>query len=162
MRCFTSAAVLLVLAFSATSASAQSVTITPGGSGGANVRTFDAGSSLTLGTTSLSGLSGDLTYRWQPPNAAGTPAGITFSARNGSTFTITASPSVLDGTTFGVRLEVSGENTTSLAVNSASITVRNDNESPTADAGDNQRAERAPQSPLMALAVTIPMAIIRT
>ena len=132
-------AVLLVLAFSATGASAQSVTINPQGSGSANVRTFDAGESLTLTATSISGLSSPFVYAWQTPNAAGTPAGVTFSARNGSTFTITASPSVLNGTTFGIRLEVSGSTSAGPAINSASITIRNHNESPTADAGDNQR-----------------------
>ncbi len=138
MRCFTSAAVLLVLAFSATGASAQTVTINPQGSGGANVRTFDAGTSLTLTAASISGLSSPFVYAWQPPNAAGTPAGVTFSRRDQSTFTITASPSVLNGTTFGIRLEVSGSTSAGPAVNSASITIRNNNQSPTAAVGPNQ------------------------
>ena len=137
MRYFTSAAVLLVLAFSATGASAQSVTINPQGSGGANVRTFDAGGSLTLTAASISGLSSPFTYRWQPPNAAGTPAGVTFSRRDQSTFTITASPSVAT-VTFGVRLEVSGSTSAGPAINSASITIRNNNQSPIAAVGPNQ------------------------
>ena len=137
MRCFTSAAVLLVLAFSATGASAQSVTINPQGSGGANVRTFDAGGSLTLTAASISGLSSPFTYAWQHPNAAGTPAGVTFSRRDQSTFTITASPSVAT-VTFGVRLEVSGSTSAGPAINSASITIRNNNQSPTAAVGPNQ------------------------
>ncbi len=133
---------LLSLMISGTAASAQSVTITPSGSGSANVRTFDAGESLTLTAASISGIASPFAYRWQPPNAAGTPAGVTFSARDGSTFTITASPSVLDGTTFGVRLEVSGSTSAGPAINSASVTVRNHNQSPTADAGDNQRVDK--------------------
>ncbi len=130
---------LLSLMISGTAASAQSVTITPAGTGPANVRTFDAGGSLTLNAVSISGLTAPFEYRWQTPNAAGTPAGITFSATNGPTLTITASPSVLDSTTFSIRLEVSGSTSAGPAINSASITVRNHNEEPTANAGDNQR-----------------------
>ncbi len=133
---------LISLMISATGASAQNVTINSQGSGGANVRTFDAGGSLTLTAASISGLASPFTYIWQPPNAAGTPAGVTFSRRDQSTFTITASPSVLDGTTFGVRLQVFGTTSAGPAVNSASITIRNHNMPPTADAGDNQRVDK--------------------
>ena len=143
------AVALLALMISGTAATAQqSVTITPSGSGAANVRTFDAGGSLTLNAASISGLDTPYEYKWTIPNVS--PAGVTFSATDKSSLTINASISA-PTETFAVRLEVFGsittEGVTSIdrsnpALNSASVTVRNNNQSPTADAGDNGRDDK--------------------
>ena len=125
---------LLSLMISGTAASAQSVTITPGGSGANNnEHTLNAGDALTL-ESSVTGLSGSLIYAWSSTN---TPTGVTFSALGGENLVITASTSAPDDAMFSVQLSVRESVSETPVVISRNITISN--ASPTAEAGPNQR-----------------------
>ena len=128
------AVALLALMISGTAASAQSVTITPGGSGANNnEHTLNAGGTLTL-ESSVTGLSGSLIYAWSSTN---TPTGVTFSALDGEDLVITASTSAPDDAMFSVQLSVRESVSETPVVISRNITISN--ASPTAEAGPNQR-----------------------
>ena len=128
------AVALLSLMISGTAASAQSVTITPGGSGANNnEHTLNAGDALTL-ESSVTGLSGSLIYAWSSTN---TPTGVTFSALDGEDLVITASTSAPDDAMFSVQLSVRESVSETPVVISRNITISN--ASPTAEAGPNQR-----------------------
>ena len=139
MRCFTSAAVLLVLAFSATGASAQTVSLFPSGSGAnSNEHALNAGRMLELRST-VTGLGNNPLYQWtpMPPMGATFPdLGISFTDFNEANLTITASRSARNGATFQVQLGVRAGAAEAPTIISRMITISN--VSPTADAGSDQ------------------------